>query len=191
MTRTSTVIRAARKSGAFTQADLARKSRVYQGNISEIESGRDLSVSTLEKLLAATGHSLFAIPIRKADVTEAASVIRGQLKSGNTNGALRTLIQLNDNLVGEHGLLRGVLGLCEPEPTGSPVWDAALAGLVSWRLGEENIPLPAWVEKDRFFLPHPRGLSIDPADPIPNASDTPYEFAKRGVLVWSDTFASV
>jgi len=191
MTRTSTVIRAARKSGAFTQADLARKSRVYQGNISEIESGRDLSVSTLEKLLDATGHSLFALPTRKADAIEAARAIREQLKSGNPSGALRTLIQLNDNLVGEHGLLRGVLGLCEPEPTGSPVWDAALAGLVSWRLGEENIPLPAWVDKDRFFLSSPSTLGIDTADPIPIASDTPYEFARRGVLVWSDTFASV
>lgn len=175
----------------MTQADLARKSRVYQNNISEIESGRDLSVRTLEKLLGATGHRLFALPIQKADVIEAANAIRRHLKSGNINGSLRTLIQLNDNLVGEHGLLRGVLGLCEPEPTGSPVWDAALAGLVAWRLGEENIPFPAWVEKDRFFLPRPSTLGIDPADPIPSASDIPSEFARRGVLAWGDTFHSI
>jgi len=191
MTRTSTLVRAARKSSRVTQAELAQKSRVYQSNISEIENGRDLSVSTLEKLLDATGHRLFALPLQKADVIEAARAIRGQLTSGNRYGALKTLIQLNDNLVCEHGLLRGVLGLGEPEPTGSPVWDAALAGLVAWRLGEGNIPLPGWVDNDRFFLSRPSTLDIDPADPIPSASDIHSEFARRGVLVWEDTFASV
>jgi transcriptional regulator with XRE-family HTH domain len=191
MSRASTLIRSARKSRSLTQADLSQKAQVYQSNISAIESGRDLSVSTLEKLLAATGYGLFALPIRTADVTEAARAIRAQLGKGNTQGAIRTLIQLNDNLISEHGLLRGVLGLSEPESTGSPVWDAALAGLVSWRLSEENIPIPAWVDKDRFFLSRPRGLRIDPADPLPTASDIPPEFARRGVLVWKDTFKSV
>ena len=148
-------------------------------------------MSTLERLLQGTGHTLFALPIQKADVTEAANAIRGLLKGGNTQGALRALIQLNDNLVSEHGLRRGVLGLCEPEPTGNQVWDAALAGLVAWRLAEENIPLPAWVDKPRFILPRPRSLRIDSADPIPDAVDIPPEFARRGVLVWADTFVSV
>jgi len=168
MTRTSTLIRAARKSARVTQAELAQKSRVYQSNISEIESGRDLSVRTLEKLLTATGHSLFALPLQKADVLEAARAIRGQLKSGNRYGALRTLIQLNDNLVSEQGLLRGVLGLCEPEPTGSPVWDAALAGLVSWRLGEEPPPptRPGSRRTD-FSFPRPSTLRCGPRRPAP------------------------
>jgi transcriptional regulator with XRE-family HTH domain len=191
MSRASILIRSARKSRALTQVGLAKKARVHQGNISDIESGRDLSVRTLEKLLRGTGHRLFALPIQKADVTEAASAIRVHLKAGNSQGALRTLIQLNDNLVSEHGLQRGVLGISEPEPTGNPVWDAALAGIVAWRLTEENIPLPPWVDKSRFFVPLPRSLSIDGADPIPATSDIPPEFARRGVLVWADTFESV
>jgi hypothetical protein len=101
------------------------------------------------------------------------------------------LIQLNDNLVSEHGLQRGVLGISEPEPTGNQVWDAALAGLVAWRLTEENIPLPTWVDKTRFFLPVPRSLRIGSAAPIPTIPDIPPEFARRGVLVWADTFESV
>jgi transcriptional regulator with XRE-family HTH domain len=191
MSRASTLIRSARKSQSLTQAGLGEQTQVHQSNISDIESGRDLSVSTLERLLRGTGHQLFALPIQKADVTEAASAIRVHLKGGNTQGALRVLIQLNDNLVSEHGLRRGVLGLCEPEPTGNQVWDAALAGLVAWRLSEEKIPLPTWVEKSRFFLPLPRSLRIDSADPIPTVSDIPPEFAQRGVLVWADTFESV
>lgn len=191
MSRASTLIRSARKSQSLTQADLAEQAHVHQGNISDIESGRDLSVSTLERLLRGTGHKLFALPIQRADVTEAASAIRKALKGSNTQGALRALIQLNDNLVSEHGLRRGVLGISEPEPTGNQVWDAALAGLVAWRLTEENIPLPTWVDKTRFFLPVPRSLRIDSADPVPDASDIPPEFARRGVLVWADTFESV
>jgi hypothetical protein len=62
---------------------------------------------------------------------------------------------------------------------------------VAWRLTEENIPLPTWVNKSRFFLTLPRSLRIDAADPIPAISDIPPEFARRGVLVWADTFESV
>ncbi len=191
MSRASTLVRSARKSRSLTQVDLAEQTQVHQSNISDIEGGRDLSVSTLERLLRGTGHRLFALPIQKSDVTDAASAIRGLLKGGNTQGALRVLIQLNDNLVSEHGLRRGVLGISEPEPTGNQVWDAALAGLVAWRLTEENIPLPAWVDNPRFFLPRPRSLRIDSADPIPDAVDIPPEFARRGVLVWAETFESV
>lgn len=191
MSKASTLIRSARKSRSLTQVDLAEQAQVHQSNISGIESGRDLSVSTLEKLLRATGHQLFALPIHKADVTEAASAIRVHLKADNTQSALRLLVQLNDNLVSEHGLQRGVLGISEPEPTGNPVWDAALAGLVAWRLAEENIPLPTWVDKTRYFLPIPRSLCIDSADPLPATSDIPPEFARRGLLVWADTFESV
>jgi hypothetical protein len=104
---------------------------------------------------------------------------------------LRALIQLNDNLVAERGLVRGVLALAEPESTKDAVWDAALAAVVAWRLGEENLPSPKWVNTRNRFLDSPRTLEVDPADPIPPASEVPAEFAKRGVLAWRDTFASV
>jgi transcriptional regulator with XRE-family HTH domain len=191
MERASTLVRAARKSRLLTQVDLAQKAHIHQSNLSEIENGRDLSVSTLDRLLTATGHGLYALPVRRADASETARALQSKLKSGNREGALRVLIQLNDNLVAEHGLLRGVLGLAEPESTGRPEWDAALAGLVAWRLTEEGLPTPTWVEDDRFFLRRPRTLDVDPADPIPTPEDIPHEFARRGVLVWADTFESI
>ena len=191
MVRPSILLRAARKSNSLTQIGLAQKSRVHQGNISEIENGRDSSVRTFERLLKGAGHGLFVLPTRRADVSEVASRIRLSLKQGNKLSALRALIQLNDNLLAERGLLRGVLGLLEPEPTGQEEWDAALAGLVSWRLIEEGLPLPGWVEKDRFFLTRPTILEVDSADPIPPAEAIPHEFARRNLLVWEDTFRSV
>ena len=191
MTKVSTLVRATRKSNGLTQNDLAQKSTVHQSNISAIENGRDLSVTTLESLLRATGHRLFAVPTTRGDAAHLGAAIRTELKRANTSGALRLLIQLNDNLVAEHGIIRGVLGLLEPEPTGHKEWDAALAGLVAWRLGQEGIPLPAWVNKERFFLSRPQTLDVDPADPIPAPADVPREFLTRGVLVWEDTFWSV
>jgi hypothetical protein len=113
------------------------------------------------------------------------------LRAKNTDRALRTLIQFNDNLVAEKGLLRGVLCVAEPELTGYPLWDAALAGLVSWRLVEEGVPRPEWVVAPERFLAQPHTLSADSADPIPPAEAIPAEFAKRGVLVWRDTFESI
>jgi transcriptional regulator with XRE-family HTH domain len=191
MTRASTLVRATRKSRGLTQTALAQKSKVHQSNISAIENGRDLSVATLETLLRATGHGLLAVPTTRGDAAYFGASIRTELKLGNKLRALRMLIQLNDNLVAEHGIIRGVLGLLEPEPTGHKEWDAALAGLVAWRLGQDGIPLPGWVNNARFFLARPQTLNVDSADPIPSPADVPREFLLRGVLVWEDTFQSV
>jgi hypothetical protein len=101
------------------------------------------------------------------------------------------LLQLNDNLLAERGLVRGILGLAEPASTQHQVWDAALAGLVAWRLREEGLPAPEWVSDPSRFLRTPATLEVDLADPTPPTSEVPDEFAERGVLVWRDTFASV
>lgn len=87
--------------------------------------------------------------------------------------------------------MRGVLAIAEPEPTGDPVWDASLAALVTWRLGEGGLPAPTWATDSSRVLPKPLPLLVDPADPIPTLADVPVEFAARGVFAWRDTFASV
>lgn len=191
MTEASTLVRAARKSRRLTQEQLAVLSHIDQGSVSRSERGRDADFSTIDRLLAGAGHRLYSAPTRRDDAATAAAKIREQLRGRDKDRALRALLQLNDNLVAEHGLVRGILGLAEPESTKDPVWDAAIAALVAWRLGEEGIPLPAWVDEPGRFLTEPRTLEVDPADPVPPLSEVPAEFAKRGVLAWRDTFASV
>lgn len=137
------------------------------------------------------GHRLYSAPTRRVDAAAVAAEIRDRLRAKDLDRALRALLQLNDNLVAESGLVRGVRGLAEPEPTGDVVWDAAIAALVAWRLGEEGLPLPAWVNGSCGFLSEPRVLTIDPADPVPPFSEIPPEFAERGVIAWRDTFVSV
>jgi transcriptional regulator with XRE-family HTH domain len=191
MTNASTLVRAARRSRRLTQEQLASRSLIDQGSVSRSERGRDASFETIDRLLAGAGHRLYSAPTRRDDVATVATEIRRQLAACDKDRALRALLQLNDNLVAEHGLVRGILGLAEPESTRDPVWDAALAALVAWRLGEEGIPLPPWVELPSRFLKGERVLEVDPADPVPPLAEVPAEFAKRGVLAWRATFESV
>ena len=187
----STLIRAARRSRRLTQQQLAERARIDQSRVSRSERGRDTDFGTVERLLAGAGHRLYSAPTQRDDATAVAADIRTHLAAGNKELALRALSQLNDNLVAEHGLVRGVLGLAEPESAGDPAWDAAIAALVAWRLREDGLPAPVWVDDASRYLPAPTTLAIDPADPTPPLTEVPEEFAKRGVLAWRDTFASI
>jgi len=191
MIESATLVRAARKSRRLTQQELAERTRIDQGSVSRFERGRDADFNTVDRLLAGAGHRLYSAPTRRDDAAAVAAEIRDRLRADDKDRALRALLQLNDNLVAEQGLVRGILGLAEPEPVGDPTWDAAIAALVAWRLREEGLPVPAWVDGSSRVLAAPRLLAIDPADPLPPASEVPAEFAARGVLVWRDTFASV
>ena len=186
------LLRSARKNSGLTQGALASLVGVDQTRVSRAEGGKESPrFETVDKMLAATGHRLYVMPTRRDDAATIAGEIRASIAEKNSRRALRQLIQLNDNLLAETGLVRGVLGLAEPESTGSKLWDASIAGLVAWRLNEQSLPLPEWVSAPERKLARSRPLSSDPADPIPSGSDIPDEFAERGVLVWRDTFASV
>ncbi|WP_404442509.1 helix-turn-helix transcriptional regulator [Microbacterium marinum] len=191
MATASTLVRAARKSKRLTQAELAARARLDQSAISRSERGRDAEFGTIDRLLAGAGHRLYAAPTRRDDAATVAAEIRGRLREKDRAGALRALLQLNDNLVAESGLVRGVLTLTEPEPTGDAAWDAAIAALVEWRLRDEGLPTPPWAHSPDRALQTRRTLDVDAADPVPPLSAVPDTFASRGVLVWADTFASV
>ena len=192
MNDAATLLRSARKNSGLTQEALASRVGVDQARVSRSEGGQESPrFETVDKLLAGTGHRLYSAPTRRDDAATIASHIRESVAAKDSRRALRQLIQLNDNLIAETGLVRGVLGLAEPESTGKKLWDAAIAGLVAWRLNEQSLPLPAWVSTPERKLERSRPLSADPADPIPKRSDIPDEFAERGVLAWRDTFESV
>ncbi len=191
MTDAATLVRAARKSRGLTQQRLAERTRIDQARVSRSERGRDAEFSTIARLLAGAGYRLYAAPTRRDDAATVAAEIGECLRAGDKQGALRALLQLNDNLVAERGLVRGVLGVAEPETTRDRAWDAAIAGLVAWRLEEEGVPAPEWVNSSARILAEPRGLDVDPADPVPPRSEVPEAFAERGVLVWRDTLVSV
>lgn len=185
------MVRAARKSRGLTQQTLAQRAGIDQASVSRSERGRDAEFNTINRLLAGAGHRLYSAPTRRDDAAAVAAEIRGSLRNDDKDRALRALIQLSDNLLAEQGLTRAVLAIAEPESTKSGVWDAALAGVVAWRLRDAGLPTPEWTESPERFLANPEFLRIDPSDPLPPADRVPVEFARRGVLAWRDTFESV
>ena len=187
----SGLIRTARSTKGLSQIELAELTGFDQAVISRYEGGSGVRFSTLDKILGSTGSSLYMAPTNGLSADQAAILISTYLKSNELQSAMRVLIQLNDDLLREHGITRGVLGLSEPATTGNKVWDAALAALVAWRLNQEALPLPGWVNHAERFLATNYILKFDSADPLPTESETPDEFLKRGVLVFEDTFRSV
>lgn len=85
---------------------------------------------------------------------------------------------------------RVVLAAFPPEPTGSAIFDAALASLTELRLHEVNGPVPEWateasaLDREVVLSDSPYVRSVDPAD-------APDEFRRRRILIAGDTLASV
>lgn len=192
MTASSTLVRSTRAQQRLSQTTLAARSGVSQPALSQIESGeREPNWSTLDRILRSTGVGLIAIPTRRADAASVALQLGDALQADDPAAAVRHFIQLSDDLSAEHDDVRFALTISEPPPTGSKRWDAALAGLVEHWLTAESLPLPAWVRdprrrlgktwtfgSGRFQVPVPRGR-------VPRA------FLERGILIDSDTLASV
>jgi transcriptional regulator with XRE-family HTH domain len=185
------LVRAARRSRRLTQQQLAERTHIDQATVSRTERGRDSGFTTIDRLLSGAGHRLYLAPTRRDDAASVAAQIRRSLRVGDKDGALRALIQLGDNLAAERGLVRGVLAVAEPASTSDAVWDAAIAALVAWRLDDDGLPAPEWVNGPSRFLSGTHSLNVDPADPPPPPEQVPAQFSRRGVLVWRDTFASV
>ncbi|GLI26440.1 hypothetical protein ARHIZOSPH14_06820 [Agromyces rhizosphaerae] len=186
------LVRSARRARGFSQRELAERAGLSQSRVAVIEGAReDPRTSTASRLLAASGHRLFAAPTIRDDVATIAAEIRRALAVDDLQSALRLFIQMNDNLVGERGLLRGVLAVTEPELTGAKTWDAAIAALVEYRLNQDGVPVPEWTSSASRRLERARPLRTGPYEMVPARNDVPAEFLEHGVLVWRDTLESV
>jgi len=125
---------------------------------------------------------LAVIPTTRQGVLEASTEIRQALARGDRQQAFRTWLGLNDALATETAVNRVVLCAFPPEPTGDELYDAALAALVEYRLGELSAPLPSWVDAaPRLELS--RVLSESPYVTAASLDGVPECFARRGVLI--------
>lgn len=144
MTNIATLVRSARRSRRFSQRELARRAGLSQRRVAIAENAdEDPRFDTASRLLAGAGHRLYAAATTRDDVAASAAEIRHALARGDRALAFRFFIQMNDHLVAERGLLRGILAITEPELTGWKTWDAAIAALVDYRLKQDGVPAPA------------------------------------------------
>ena len=186
-----TLVRSSRRASRLSQKALGERSGIAASSLSLIESGdRIPTVATLERLLAATGRSLVCIPTRRADAATIGERIADAVAGADSASALRHFIQLNDNLAAEHSEVRFALSIAEPAPTGVKHWDAALAGLVEFRLQQEGLPVPAWARdasrRLRRSWTFSGGRYVVPVD----RKRVPKAFLDRGVLIDEETLTS-
>ena len=185
----STLLRASRLVSGITQKDLAALAKTSQPDISIIESGkRSPTVDTLERLLRQTGHRIIAVPGVGADATETAERIA---VARSRDAALRAFIDYSDSLAAAVGVDRIVLAVAEPHSTGSPTWDAALAALVDYWLGQSKLPKPAWISDPSRFLSEQTSPHLSDYDLEPNLASVPPEFRRRNVMLERSTLESV
>jgi transcriptional regulator with XRE-family HTH domain len=187
----SSIVRNARIVAGLNRKTFSARTGVAESSLSQIERGRRKpTVDTVEKLLRHTGRSLIAIPTLREDVATIAAQISDAEESGRHDIALRLFIQANDNLAAEHDCIRVALAIVEPAPIGVKHWDAALAGLVEYRLREERLPIPSWTKAAGRTLA--RSWTFNAGEyvvPVARA-DVPKPFLERRVLIDVASLAS-
>lgn len=128
-----TLLRAARRSSGLGQQEVADRAQTSQPDVSAVERGRRIpTVDTLVKLLDATGHRLIAVKTSRPDAVETSARIADALQSSGVEAALRRFLDYSDGLAATSGVERVVLTAAEPYPSGSRVWDAAIAAVAEY-----------------------------------------------------------
>ena len=192
MTPSSALLRQARSLRHQTQRAVAARSGIAQPTIAAIESGRrDATVTTISRVIEATGCQLALLPTRAPSAAAAATAIEHELRAGNEPVAFRHVIQLSDDLRRAEPALAVALGVQPPAPTGSDRYDALLAAVVEHHLRTRRLPVPAWVSEPQHTLPLPTPL-IDAAWYREFAARTaPPAFRKHNVLIPAGELESV
>lgn len=187
-----TLLRAARRSSGLGQQVLAERAQTSQPDVSAVERGRRTpTVDTLVRLLDSAGHKLIAVKTSHPDAVETSARIGDALRSGAVEAALRRFLDYSDGLAATSGVERVVLTAAEPYPSGSRVWDAALAAVAEYWLDQDGLPKPHWLNDPSRTLPSPQTLDVSIYDLPPRIDEVPPPFARRNVLVERGTLASI
>ena len=156
-----------RKRRGITASQVAERTGLQTSNLYAIERGRrSPTVDTLERAAAGVGLRIVAVDVgNQALVSDIAESIVAHEAEGDEESAYRAFLQLNNQLVNTSASTQ-VLLTCAPPRSISPEWDAAIAGLIEWRLGEKGAPVPAWVNENTglssgHWAPWPSIRAID------------------------------
>jgi transcriptional regulator with XRE-family HTH domain len=193
MTAAAQLVRSARRGRGLSQRRLAELSGRAQSEISRLERGRrDAGVELVERLVHGAGQTLVLVPTRKSPVTAHADTIGSFVEAGQPRRAWRAAIQLADDLAAEHGAVRVALTVAPPPPTGDARFDALVAGIVEYRLNEEALPHPEWLDQDGGA---PLEAPWSPDGYVPATPEAlavaPGPFRRRGIVLSDADLVSV
>lgn len=128
---------------------------------------------------------------RSPPVAEFAHEIAEALRGGRRSLALRTFIQLNDNLHASDLIRKQDMAINEPPLTGHEGYDALIAGIVEYYFIGSKLPLPEWVNNENRSLPLPWYFEEFPLDKEDIEISTPECFAHRNVYIRESELMSV
>lgn len=186
------VLKTARLNKGLSQSDLAQLCGVTETEIAQVEScAVNPTIDRLDVWLRPTRFALTLVPSNFGAVWQHALAIAHELDEGEWRYAFRQLIQLNDVLTAADHATRVALSITPPAPTGDLKFDALIAGLVEYRLDNDYLPKPLWLEEHRFFLHEPWDLEDLPALVEEGRVNTAPQFSRRNVFINVINFASV
>ena len=176
---------AQRKRRGLSQSDVAAIAEISKSAISACENHRrDPGTATLEKLAKAVGLRVLLLDVgQSTPVAEHAATIAAAVRAGDADYAFATLRTVAVELQDASPSAMVVLSYQQP-PSIDLEWDAAIAGVVEWRLQQAGAPIPDWVTECRR----------DPADAWAPPMAVQFEdaptsdvaaLAQRGILIHS------
>ncbi|SEA89831.1 hypothetical protein SAMN04515680_2035 [Leifsonia sp. 21MFCrub1.1] len=180
-----------RRSRRIPQTIIAARTGEAASNLSVIESGRrSPRADKLDRILRASDARLAAIPTTRPGALEVSAGIRRALRGSDDAEAFRIWLAYNDALAAEDAVNRVVLAAFPPEPTGSRLFDAALAAMTEHHLRETSSPIPLWVSATAP-LDDPTVFTGSRYVTTVDSKDVPDAFLRKRVLIPRDTLRSV
>lgn len=157
-----------------------------------MESGaHDVTLGYLERLLAPLGQQVSLVPSTTRPVWRAAVDIHFALAEKKPNHAWRECIQLADDLEREAPAVRVALAVGRPRPVGDRRYDALIAAITDYRLSEDDLPRPDWLDDPAYCLDEPWDIEPIPALRQAAREQTPEAFVRHGIYAAASEFASV
>ncbi|MGH9068338.1 MAG: helix-turn-helix domain-containing protein [Acidimicrobiales bacterium] len=188
------ILLSARRGRGLSQDQLAASTGVPQPSVSTIEMGwRDTRVDTLNRLLAPLRGQVAWLPTTCSTAATAAMTVRDAIH-GHPRADLvieLPILQLADDLASSPPALRAALCVAPPPTTGESRYDAAIAALVDYRLGQVGIEPPDWVNDEWRTTTPEWQVGGGPRSREFIRADTPPEFLSRGVLFSAADMVSV
>ena len=174
-----------RKRRGFSQSEVASLTGISTSAISACENGRrEPGTATLEKLAGAVGLRMLLMDVGQASpVAERASALAAALRAGDVDLAFATLHAVSVELQYSSPTAMVVLSYQQPAAI-DPQWDAAIAGVVEWRLQQAEAPIPIWVAECRRDPADAWAPSMAVQFEDAPTSDVP-ALAARGILIHS------
>lgn len=186
--RLGELVKQARVGERLNQQELAAHVGLSRSAIVDLEHGRNTSLLSALWVLKHLGLDLMIGSPQPgfelqwtADTT--ARAIRNELRAGDRDFAMRTLIQASAYFDRLSGGERSVF-LAEPSSTGSKRWDALLARTFAYKCRQDQIQQPEWARIEplkRIWYASARS-SISPAWKQRMAKNTPDEFAEFNIM---------